>query len=401
MPLLSLRTARLRRSPRGPEQGRDFPEGTQGGPLGERLRLAGNEREAGPHWDRNLSWEQRERLRHGRELLPMEDGPVFTPMGRPQEEEAPSGALPFFATCMNPRCETNWLRLWRRRQAPRLEGEWACSPECMQALVENAVAREMSDMAGETGRAAQPHRHRLPMGLLLLAQGWITEEQLRNALEAQRTVGKGRIGAWLMRQCHLPEERVTRALGIQWGSPVLSVTSHQPESVATLVPRLLLDTFGILPVRVASGRVLYMGFEDRIDAAAALAVERMSGLRVETGVVTASQYLRAHERMMAASFPKATLTEAGSASAVVEILTAAIERVRPHEARLVRMHQYFWLRMWRTPFPGIRAMQTAAAAPGQAGRSAQARPLAAPIPRLHQVEDLLCHYRPTEGQRPA
>ncbi len=30
------------------------------------------------------------------------------------------------------------------------------------------------------------HRHRVPIGLVLLAQGWITHDQLKHALEAQR-----------------------------------------------------------------------------------------------------------------------------------------------------------------------------------------------------------------------
>lgn len=341
-------------------------------------------------WSRNLSWEQREqsaRLRRANGRLPLygEDDAGLAPTENNFGDEAAS-EVPSSSTCMNPYCKTNWLRLWRRRQAPRLEGRWACSAECMRSFVETVVAREL---AGDMPWEPQRHRHRMPLGLILLGQGWITEEQLRAALEAQRTVGKGRIGAWLMRQCKLPEERVTRALAMQWGCPIFPVAIHQPETVATLIPRLFLDSFGLLPVRVASGRVLYLGFEDRLDAAAALAVTRMTGLRIETGVVPATQYLRAHERMMDAVFPKTVLTEASTAQAVADKLTEVIERVRPHEARLVRLHQYLWLRMWRTPMP----MAARRSASGTGG----ATPVI-PIPRIHQVEDLICRYAPTEDE---
>ena len=64
-----------------------------------------------------------------------------------------------------------------------------------------------------------------------------------------------------------------------------------------LLPRLFVDAFGALPLRVAAGKLLYLGFEDRLDPVLALAVERMSGLRVESGLVQESLFApgaRAH-----------------------------------------------------------------------------------------------------------
>lgn len=281
------------------------------------------------------------------------------------------GDASLLATCMNPDCNTNWLRVWRPRQQPRFEGQWACSAECMRELLGRAVEREMGD---DVRLAPQPHRHRVPLGLVLLSQGWITGEQLRAALEAQRSVGKGRIGAWLARQCGLSEERITRALCMQWGCPMFPLAGHQPSAVATLIPRLLLDTYGVLPLRITSGRVAYLAFEDRIDAVVAHAAGRMNGLRTETGLLRGSQYLRGHERMMAAAFPKSRVVEVTDTLALTKLLSDTIERLRPHQARLVRMHRYFWLRCWRT------AMAPASASP---------MPL---VPRIHQVEDLLVGY---------
>lgn len=278
----------------------------------------------------------------------------------------------FMSTCMNPGCTTGWLKLWRRRHVPRFESQWACGPECMQVLVEQAVERELGN---GLPLDPQPHQHRVPLGLLMLSQGWITHEQLRTALEAQRSAGgKGRIGAWLMRQCNLPEERVTRALSMQWGCPVLSLQNHQPEMIATLIPRILLDTYGMVPLR-ASRHLVYLAFEDRMDATVALAARRMSGMRVEAGVVTASQFLRTHERMMATAFPKTQLVDVASAGEVVRLVAEAVERVRPQQAKLVRMHRYFWLRLWHTVGNG---------------------PGGSPLPRIHQVEDLLLRMQREE-----
>jgi hypothetical protein len=43
------------------------------------------------------------------------------------------------------------------------------------------------------------------------------------------------------------------------------------------------------------------------------------------------------------------LIEASSEPALVQALAKAIERARPVESRLVRVHDCLWLRMWRAP----------------------------------------------------
>ncbi len=71
----------------------------------------------------------------------------------------------FFSTCANPRCGRGWLRLWRRRDTPVFEGGWCCSSECMAARVGAALAREIDGR----GSPREGHRHRIPLGLVLLA----------------------------------------------------------------------------------------------------------------------------------------------------------------------------------------------------------------------------------------
>lgn len=256
----------------------------------------------------------------------------------------------------------------------RFEGQWACSADCMRVLISEAVEREIGDGAP---LEPQKHKHRIPLGLLMLSQGWITQEQLRRALDAQRQAGgKGRIGKWLIQQCNLSEEQVTRALSMQWGCPVLSFSGHAPETMSTLIPRLLLDTYGMVPLRNGSSRVAYLAFEDRVDSTVALAVERMNGIRIEPGVVTASQFFRVQERLMRAPFPEAQVMEAQSSAMVAEEIATVIERMHPRQAKLVRMHRYFWLRVWHQP-----ALSASVAHPPSSSLSL--------APRIHQVEDIL------------
>jgi hypothetical protein len=202
------------------------------------------------------------------------------------------------------------------------------------------------------GIAGENHRHRVPLGLAMLEQGWITQRDLRAALAAQRAAGSGKLGQWLVRQQGVSEEMVTRALGLQWGCPVLGMEFHNPEGLTALLPRLFVDAFRALPLRVVAGKILYLGFEDRLDPALAMAVERITGLRVESGLVRESLFGPAHTRMLEARFPAVELIEADAEPALAMALSKAVERTRPIEARLTRVHDCLWLRMWLRPQNG-------------------------------------------------
>lgn len=269
-----------------------------------------------------------------------------------------------FATCANPECGSGWLKLLRSRSGPVFESGWSCSAGCTATRVEAGVRREME----ARGHADESHRHRIPLGLAMLEQGWITGGQLRGALEAQKAAGGGRLGQWLVRQQGVSEQLVTRALGLQWSCPVLGMELHDSEGLTALLPRLFVDAFGALPLRVAAGKILYLGFEARLDPVLALAVERMTGLRVESGLVQESLFRPAHARMLNAKFPAVELIETNSEPALVQALSRRVEQVRPVESRLVRMHDCLWLRMWLYPQKG-------------------------PLPEAGSIEDLICSIR--------
>jgi hypothetical protein len=145
----------------------------------------------------------------------------------------------------------------------------------------------------------------------------------------------------------------------------LPLEFHDPEALTPLLPRLFMDPFGVLPLRVAAGKLIYLGFEDRLDPVLALAVARMTGLRVESGLVRESLFRPAQVRMLAAKFPSVELLEAASEPAAVRAMSRVVERVRPVDARLVRVHDCLWLRMWHRVPTG-------------------------PLPEAGSIQDLIC-----------
>jgi hypothetical protein len=246
--------------------------------------------------------------------------------------------------CANPECSGRWKMPWKNRRRPIFEGGWGCTTRCLEALVNKAMRRERGDH-----RAADqdvPHKHRVPLGLIMLSQGLITQAQLRQALDAQRAAGQGRIGDWLITECGLHPGHVTRGLATQWSCPVLPPDGFVASSMALTVPRLLLEERRMLPLRVAASRILYLGFSDRLDAAAALALEQMTGLRVESGLINDAHFERAHRSILGSTFAPASQEFFSDTDSLSTRITTVLGQSQPVGSRLVRMHQHYWLRTW-------------------------------------------------------
>lgn len=246
--------------------------------------------------------------------------------------------------CGSVDCAGGWTMPWRSRRRPIFEERWGCSGRCVLAMVRDALRREAGD--GRMATASDLHHHRVPLGLLMLSQGWITHPQLRRALEAQRQNGTGKIGEWLIAECGLEAEQITRGLSMQWSCPVLSIEGFSPEAMALVMPAILVERFGLMPLRIAGSRILYLAFEDHLDASASLAVERMTGLKVESGILNEVQFRAARTRLLECDGVEAKFEAIPDAVTLAGRITAILEQKQPTASRLVRVHQYYWLRLW-------------------------------------------------------
>jgi Type II secretion system (T2SS), protein E, N-terminal domain len=252
------------------------------------------------------------------------------------------GQAPHRQLCGNAECANGWTLPWRSRKRPVFEAQWGCSGRCVLAMVQTAVRREL----GDTSAMVAPHTHRVPLGLLMLAQGWITHRQLQKALAAQRENGSGRIGDWLMSECGVEEQQIVRGLSMQWGCPVLTADGFSPERMALVMPKVFVEEFGLLPLRVAGSRILYFGFADHLDASAAFATEKMTELKVESGVMEGGQFAVARGRLLDSNGVETKQETVKDEDALAARITAVLEQQRPNASRMVRLHRYYWLRMW-------------------------------------------------------
>jgi hypothetical protein len=245
--------------------------------------------------------------------------------------------------CGNPACSMRWLAFLKDRRRPVFEGRWGCCARCLQSLTEAAIRREGGEVETRAEELAYPHR--MPLGLILLEEGWITHAQLQHTLEMQRRAGTGRIGSWLIATCGVEPGQVTRALGMQWHCPVLSTEGFDPQAMVLAMPRVLLERTGMVPLRVA-GRGMYVGFEGRLDAVAVLAMERMSGLRVQSGIVVEEQWREARKRLSDWYRAETPVGMVPDVEALSKETAAALSRLQPRASRLVCVHELYWLRMW-------------------------------------------------------
>lgn len=239
---------------------------------------------------------------------------------------------------------TAQMKFWKRSGRPVFEGMWACERGCAKKIVAASIRRQMANAIDAP--VAPVHRHRIPLGLVLLDRGVITHLQLRQALEAQRAAGYGRIGDWIITLFGVSEEEIMRAVGIQWNRPVLSLGDFAAEAMALVMPEDLRAQLRVLPLRVAARKILYVAFENEMNAAAVAAIERMSGLRVEGGLLAKEEFNRAAEQIAAARSVRVSEDRVRDTNQLAELVVEELWREQPMASRLVAVQGTWWLRMW-------------------------------------------------------
>ncbi len=241
------------------------------------------------------------------------------------------------------RSQSYWQRL-RDRHRPNgtfLQGAFYCQPQCLETALLNQISR-LRLMAP----APQPP-NRIPLGLLMVARGKLTHDEVRAALEAQRRARYGKIGEWIEKLGFATEQEVTTALALQWGCPV--ATSVDASTVHSLgnIPLPILEAFQMLPINYASStNTLYLAFGERVDHGALYAIEKILACRTQPCV--AGRKIIARQLEFMHQLPRPTDVEFGPMNDLVEmarIASSYTARLSPEEVRLSRIGRFIWLRL--------------------------------------------------------
>ena len=235
-----------------------------------------------------------------------------------------------------------WRRFRWRHGAIRLHDSLYCAPSCFES-----AARQQFTRLCLVGTPAPPVRHRVPLGLLMISRGHLTNQQLRLALEAQQADGCRRLGEWLEKLGFATEHQVTAALAQQWARPMLASKAACDAGCLRLLPYHLLEASRILPVQfVQSTRIFHLAFADGIDYGALHAIEQMLDCRTQACLATRTAvgqalHLIGHERR-----PRELLFEGWRDAAEMARITCGYALKLGAEAvRLASCAGFIWARL--------------------------------------------------------
>jgi hypothetical protein len=259
------------------------------------------------------------------------------------------------ANCDNASCPHTRHSRWpfgRNLTAKRgieLNQRWYCFPDCF----EQAARQEFSRMFPAAIRR-RPRQHRIPLGLVLLSRGFIDNQILQEALQAQRRSREGRLGEWLMRLGAVSEDQVTAALAIQWSCPVFPLERHHHLiDCAGMVPLPILEAARMAIVDyLPTGLSLYVAFANGIDHCTLQALEEMFRCRTEPCLVRESSLLQALEAIR--NFPRPAEIVIDNTCDPLEMahtLRSYAAAKDAEQVRIVKCEAYIWAQLEESSRP--------------------------------------------------
>jgi type IV pilus assembly protein PilB len=96
-----------------------------------------------------------------------------------------------------------------------------------------------------------------PLGQILLEMGHLDERKLKEALEHQRRMPGTKLGQVLLELSFIDEVQLTKALCRQFQLPYVDLSRASiPPQVVELVPKNVVNDYGIVPVKLHQGKLL-------------------------------------------------------------------------------------------------------------------------------------------------
>ncbi len=246
----------------------------------------------------------------------------------------------FPPVCDSRDCHSARMRVWQRRPPIRMHQAWLCSPQCVER-----AARPILDAASFRG-VLPNSAHRMPLGLLMLAHGYVSEFQLQAALDAQRRAGEGKIGQWLQTLHFATERQVVAALGVQWACPLLAIRESLHPRCASLLPSPLLRALKLVPVRFTPAtHQLYAALCDRVDYTTLSAIEQVLNCRVVPCLVSDRFMHTMLEGLQKSESAVHVFDRISSTAEMARIVGSYVAMLSSEDVRIVRCGPYIWSRL--------------------------------------------------------
>ena len=137
----------------------------------------------------------------------------------------------------------------------------------------------------------QGRRKSSTLGQVLIKNGKITAEQLKEALQIQKTRYEGKmLGEVLVKEGYISEDDLYAALSAQFMYPSVDVSRYaiNPD-VLTFVPRELAVSHQMIPLD-RFGNILTLAMVNPLDKEGTMAVEQSTGLKTRAFIVSRKDY---------------------------------------------------------------------------------------------------------------
>src|SRR5262245_49754953 len=136
---------------------------------------------------------------------------------------------------------------------------------------------------------------KLRLGKMLVESNLLTDEQLKMAMDFQKSVG-GKLGAIIVKLGFIEDQTLTNFIARQQGIPVVNLDELViPEVLVKRVPRKLIEKHHVVPIRYHDG-VLTVATSDPFDYEAIEELQLAVDYRIEMHLAPRTQILRSiHE----------------------------------------------------------------------------------------------------------
>ena len=237
--------------------------------------------------------------------------------------------------------QSMWQRLSRKASTVVLAGSRYCLEHCFEPALRRLLAPAPSVLKS---RAAS---HRIPLGLLLLSRQDVTAEQLRAALEAQRSSDRGKLGDWLLALGYVSQQQLTAALARQWSCPVFRADSRHP--LPQGLPRLpfaLMESARMIPVGYSrSSDTLHVAFSESVDYNVLYAIEQMTQCRTAP-CLALPDFVQRELALLPDQGALETVFECGrEVSELTRIVQSYCTRISAEEVRVANAGACTWIRL--------------------------------------------------------